>query len=108
MRRGTQGHVAAPRGPTRRCDALFIFTYIVVIIYIVFRLSEENYQPSKPLHDINPILSFNFLRVGLSSTRFLRLQVTWLTEKRWIGGSAIEARRSGALAVHRIASRTRG
>ena len=30
MRHGTQGHVAAPRGPTQRCDgcALFIFSYI--------------------------------------------------------------------------------
>ena len=44
---------ARPRGsamrahaaPTRRCDALFIFTYIVDIIYIVFRLSEEIIKP---------------------------------------------------------------
>ena len=35
----TRAHAA----PTRRCDTLFIFTYILVIVHIVFRLSEENY-----------------------------------------------------------------
>ena len=59
------------------------------IIYIVFQLSEEIYEPSKPSHVINQSLLFIFSRVGLSSTRFLRLQVTWLTKKRWIRGSAL-------------------
>ena len=63
----TRAHAA----PTRRCDTLFIFTYILVIVHIVFRLSEENYEPSKPSHNINPIPYFNFLRVGLSSTEFI-------------------------------------
>ena len=35
----------ARAAPTRRCDILFIFTYIVDIIYIVFRLSEEIINP---------------------------------------------------------------
>ena len=77
MRRGTQGHVAAPRGPTRRLrgDVTHAYLYLIVtigvIVHIVFQLSEENYYPSKPSHNINPIPFFNFSRVGLSSTRFL-------------------------------------
>ena len=42
--------------------------------------------------------------MGLSSTRFLKLQVTWLMERRWI---TIEARRSDALTDHRIRSNAR-
>ena len=93
MRRGTPGHVAAPRGPTRRlCDDvthayLYLIVTIGVIAHIVFRLSEENYYPSKPLHNINRISFFNFSRVGLSSTWFLNVQVTWRKERRWIGWS---------------------
>ena len=33
----------AQMSPTRRCDLLFIFTYILVIVHIVFRLLDENY-----------------------------------------------------------------
>ena len=74
MRRGMQGHVAAPRGPMRRLrdDVTYtLFTYILVIVHIVFRLSEENYYPFIPSHNINPPPSFNLLRVGLSSTEFI-------------------------------------
>ena len=42
-----------------------------VIVHIVFQLSEENYYPSKPSHNTNPIGSLNFFRVGLSPTQFL-------------------------------------
>ena len=35
MRRGTQGHVAAPRGPTRRLRGVYIYIYIY-IIYILY------------------------------------------------------------------------
>ena len=34
MRRGTQGHVAAPRGPTRRLRGL-IFIFIFYIVYSI-------------------------------------------------------------------------
>ena len=67
--RATRAHAA----PTRRCDgcALFIYTYIA------FRLSEGNYCPSDMSRLINLSNSLNFSRVGLSSTRFLNMQVTW-------------------------------
>ena len=74
MRRGTQGHMVALRGPTRRLcgDVTYtLFTYILVIVHIVFRLSKDNYYPFNLSHSINPPPSFNFLRVGLSSTEFI-------------------------------------
>ena len=80
MRRGTQGHVAAPRGPTRHLQGdvtLFIFIYMGVIVHIVFRLSEEIINYLNTSHVINPMLSLNFLRVGLSSTELFFMQVTW-------------------------------
>ena len=45
MRRGTQGHVAAPRGPTRahvvRCDMIFLFMVSIrVIVHIRIPYSE--------------------------------------------------------------------
>ena len=39
MRRGTQGHVATPRGPTQRLrGAIFTYIYIVYNIYSKFSL----------------------------------------------------------------------
>ena len=72
MRRGTQGHVAAPRRPTRRrgdmCACyLYVLVLLVYNIYIAFRLSEGDYYLLKPLPVINPLISFNFSRVGLKS-----------------------------------------
>ena len=61
MRRGTQGHVAAPRGPTRRLrgDVTHIYIYLSIgyNIYIVFRLSEEIINRLKPLHIIYRFIS---------------------------------------------------
>ena len=74
MRRGTQDHVAAPRGPTRRLrnDVTYVlFTCILVIVHIVFRLSEDYYYPFNTSHNIHPRPSFNFIRVALSSTEFI-------------------------------------
>ena len=96
MRCGTQGHVTAPRGPTWRIRGdvtRIIFTYIGVIIYIVFRLSEEIINPLNTSHLINPMLSINFLRVGLSSTELFFMQVTWPLAVRRIDG-ALEIRAS--------------
>ena len=82
---------SGPRGSTRRLRGdvtlIYIYIYMWVIVHIVFRLSEENYYPSKPSHNINPIPFFNFSHVGLSSTRSLNVHVTWRKEKRRIGWS---------------------
>ena len=62
------------------------YLYIWVIVHIVFWLSEENYYPCYLSHIINPSPFFNFLRVGLSSTESLNVQVTWRRERcriRW-------------------------
>ena len=87
MQCGTQGHVAAPRGPTQRLRGVmrrvFIFTYIVIIC-IAFRLLEGIINPLNTPRLINPLNSFNFSHVGLSSTRFLNRQVTWPIVERWI------------------------
>ena len=41
MRRGTQGHVAAPRGPAQRLrGAIYLFIYIYYIVII------NGFQPS--------------------------------------------------------------
>ena len=76
--------------PTRRLrgDVTYaLFTYILVVVHIVFRLSEDNYYPSYLSHIINALPYFNFLRVGLTSTEFLNVQVTWQRERRRIGWS---------------------
>ena len=82
---------ARPRGrATQRLhgDVTYaLFTYILVIVHIVLRLSEENYYPSYSSLIINPPPSFNFLRVGLSSMEFFNVQVTWRRERRRIGWS---------------------
>ena len=75
MRRGTQGHVAAPRGPTRRLRGVirtqYLYLLIYVIICIAFCLSEWIINSLNASRLINPFDSFNFLRVGLSSTEFI-------------------------------------
>ena len=75
MRCGTPGHMATPRGPTRRLrddvTLIYIYIYILVIVHIVFRLSEDDYYLFNFSHNINPPPSFNFLHVGLSSTKFI-------------------------------------
>ena len=68
-----------------------------VIVHIVFRLSEEIIKPTNQRHLINTFTYFNFSRVGLSSTRFLKLQVTWMTQRHWI---TMEARQSSTPANH--------
>ena len=56
-------------------------------------------NPVKTPHLINPISSFNFLRVGLSSTEMSLMQVTWPLAMRWI---------VGALEIHASIAWTRG
>ena len=45
-------------------------------------------QPFKPSPIINPSISLNFSRVGLSPTQLFSFQATWLTEERWISGAS--------------------
>ena len=79
MRRGTQGHVAAPNGPTRRLHgevvtcvhAIDMYSYYSFIIYIAFHLAEGYYYLLKLLPFIKPLISLNFSRVGLSPTQSL-------------------------------------
>ena len=90
MRRGMQGHVAAPRGPTRRLRdmmrRIYIYLYIVYNIYSLPFIGRD-YYPSNSSHLINPILSLNFLRVGLSSTKLILMQVMWPLTARQIDGA---------------------
>ena len=62
MRRGTQGHVAAPRG---------VFIYLFNIFYIVGVFSlpyiGRVFKPTNPSGLINPTSFFNLFRVGLKS-----------------------------------------
>ena len=96
VRRGTQGHVAEPRGPTRAPAwrggdtwALFVFNHNIMG-YSTYKSSDYRKIIIIPLissHIINPPPSFIFLRVGLKSKEFLNVQVTWRRERRWIGWS---------------------
>ena len=86
---------ARPRGSATwahaapmRHDAMYLYLLIYVIICIAFHLSEGIINPLHTSHLINPMPSLNFLRVGLSSTELLFMQVTWPLAVRWIGRSA--------------------
>ena len=46
MRRGTQGHVAAPRGPTRHT---YIYIYILYILYKGYSAVRRSERYSNPL-----------------------------------------------------------
>ena len=105
MRRGMQGHVAAPRGPTRRLrGALCTYIYIVYLIYSKVSLPYIGrvFEPLRPLLLINPMIPSHFYRVGLCSPRLSLFQATWLTEKHWIRNAMKIARRCGGHEVHPI------
>ena len=84
---------ARPRGSATRAHAaptrrdINIYLYIFFIICIAFRLSEGIINPLNTSHVINPTPSFNFLRVGLSSTELILMQVMWPIVERWINRS---------------------
>ena len=68
MRRGTQGHVAGPRGPTRRLHGVHIFIFILHILYrkgIQPSVYRKGIQPFKPSRIIYPLIFLNVLRVRL-------------------------------------------
>ena len=78
--------MAEPRGPTRR--DIYLYIYIVYsIICSVFRISERNINPLKPLRLITPTISLNFSRVGISPTQYFKMQVTWTNIGRRIDGA---------------------
>ena len=68
VRRGTQGHVAKPRGPTRAPawrggDTWLLFIFIIYRIYNIYRSSDyrkTNYYPSYPPYLLNRIVSLIF------------------------------------------------
>ena len=69
MRRGTQGHVAAPRGPAQRADVAHMYIlYSIILISIKCSLSSPykgGSYPYKRSGIIYPTVSINKLRVGL-------------------------------------------
>ena len=68
MRRGTWGHVAAPRGPMRRLRGVHLFIFILHILYrkgIQPSIYRKGFQPFKPSRIIYPLIFLNLLRVGL-------------------------------------------
>ena len=86
MRRATQGHVAAPRGPTRRPRGVYIYLYILYSLYnsnSAFCISKGYSTPHYASH-FKPTRFFYFHRVGLCSPFILLFQATWRHHKRWI------------------------
>ena len=68
MRRGTQGHVAAPRGPMRRLRGVHLFIFILHILYtngIQPSVYRKGIQPFKPSRIMYPLILLKLLHVGL-------------------------------------------
>ena len=107
MRRGTQGHVAEPRGPMRvpawhRGD-VYIYIFLLYIGYSTYKHSiEELANRLKPLHLIYPTPLLVFLRVGLCSLLLFCFHDVWRDMERWIVSTINGARRCGGREVHPI------
>ena len=73
MRRGTQGHVAAPRGPAQRAYVARIYILYIILIYIYKEFFVLPYMgsviPLETVGSYKPDGFLNIFRVGLSSTR---------------------------------------
>ena len=90
MRRGTQGHVAEPRGPAQRLRGAYyiLYSYITYsIMGIQPPVYREGIRPLRSSGVINPTILFFYFCVGLIHTA-VKMQVTWSLEVRWIGRSA--------------------
>ena len=77
MRRGTQGHVAAPRGPASRLrGAIYLFIYIYIYIVSINGSSAfpigKGYYPLKPSGVINPTVSKSLSVWDKSTSFFLK------------------------------------
>ena len=97
MRRGTQGHVAAPRGPAQRAHVARYILYYIMYTYINGSLSSPIWGGSYPSRSsglINPTILILFLRVGLIPTLYLPCR--WRGATRGVGsrGRSIDGRRS--------------
>ena len=91
MRRGTQGHVAAPRGPAQRAYVARIY----LIYYYYYIYSKRGLQPRLEGEGINPLICrvlytrhvpIFFSVWGLIPTPYL-FQVTWMHAVRRIDGA---------------------
>ena len=111
MRRGTQGHVAEPRGPARvhawHWGDVYTYIYLLYIGYSTYKHSIEELANRYNLpHLINPI-NLLFLHVGLWSLDFVWLQDAWRDVERRIEITRNDARRCGGREVHPISNRAR-
>ena len=100
MRRGTQGHVAAPRGPHEclrgTCDVIFIFTRIrMVIVHISIRYF--GFTLTTIAND-----SPSFSSCGTMTPYFICSQAAWRDVERRIKSAMKIARRCGGHEVHPI------
>ena len=77
--------------PTRQGDVCY-YLHIYFTYYIVHNVQPSIYrkgiQPSESAFLLNPIVSFNFLPVGLKSLTIFKMQVTWTYAGRRIGRGA--------------------
>ena len=89
MRRGST--MRAHTAPTRQGDMCY-YLHIYYTYYRVHNVQPSVYrkgiQPSESTFLLNPIVSFNFLRVGLKSHTVFKMQVTWTYARRRIGRGA--------------------
>ena len=87
MRRGTQGHVAAPRGPAQRLrDALYILYNLFTILYKVLQLSlyGKGYSSLINRRVLYPDdITFSF-PCGTNPHETYLMQVTWTYAERRI------------------------
>ena len=112
MRRGMQGHVAEPRGPTlvpawHRGDIYIL--YLLYIGYSTYKHSIEELANQYNLpHLINPMNLLLFLRVGLCSLILFCFKDVWHNVERGIQITRNGTRRCGGREVHPIFNHARG
>ena len=110
MRRGNPGHVAAPRGPTRRLrGALYTYIYIVYRTYIVmsaFRIS-EGYSTYICAGYYKPGAFLQLIPWGTNPHVLLTMLVTWTRTERRIDGARRYHASIGWTADHQIKIKAR-
>ena len=79
-----QSHAGPRSAYAARCDMYIIYILLLRVIVHISIPYFELANPSYLSHLINQFIFFNFLSVGLSSTRKFKLQVTWPKEEPWI------------------------
>ena len=89
MRRGTQGHVAVPRGPAQRAYVARIHTIYFYLLYIVKRSSAFAEEGLLTLLNVGYYIPDSFLYYFPCGTKFcvlLTVQATWRNVERRIKG----------------------